>query len=49
MKAILFAAVACMILVDAVVPAFAQNGKTCTTTCSGSASSGGRTCTRSCY
>lgn len=45
MKYLMFA-IACMFLVDAVAPAFAQT-KTCTTTCTNSGNS--RTCTKSCY
>jgi hypothetical protein len=37
-----------LFVVDAVTPVLAQS-KTCTVSCTGSANTGGRTCTRSCY
>jgi hypothetical protein len=39
--------IACMFVVDAIAPAFAQSGKHCTTTCSSYGTT--RTCTKSCY
>ena len=48
MKAILLATI-CLFALTAIAPAFAQSGKSCTTTCSGSAKDGGsRTCTKTC-
>jgi hypothetical protein len=44
---VLFIAIATFFVMEAVAPAFAQSGKTCTSTCSGPP--GQRTCTRSCY
>lgn len=44
---IVLAALALLFVIDAAAPAFAD--KTCTSTCSGSSTSGGRTCTRTCY
>ena len=41
MKAILLATI-CLFALTAIAPAFAQSSKSCTTTCSGNANSGGR-------
>jgi hypothetical protein len=46
MKLLLVAAIS-LFLAEALAPAFAGSGQTCTSTCSGPP--GQRTCTRSCY
>ena len=44
---LLLMALATLFVLDTVAPAVAQQGKTCTSTCSGPP--GQRTCTRTCY